>query len=297
MKKLVYLSLAVLIASAAFAISPAALTDNGAPTTGSGESTDAIGSIITSFTMSGTSAPYALGIFRDATYVYGIFYSSGTDYLYRFTPSGSSAGSVSISGTSTPRGADKCHLGAGYLCLVDATTDSLYVFSTGGGSPVTSFSCSGSSYPMNCFWDGTYYHTNGSNNSGTFYRYTTTGSSAGTWTCAGWPSAMTSIGGAAYAQMGNNTTGPYFVGCSWTSGQPMCMTTYPAGSLVQTWSMPSNNGNGLCYGDSSNTSTYGASIWCNWYTGSLVAVEVDIDARNGSGITPVSLGKVKSLYR
>lgn len=294
MKKLVYVGLALLVASAALAEAPDALT---AAVPGPKTNCDTIGSVIRSFYMTGLSGTYALGIYRDSSYVYGIGYNASTDYLLRFTATGSSAGSVTIPGCSTPRGADKCHLGNGYLCLVDPA-GRLYIYRTAGGSPVTSFSSGGTPWSMNVFWDGTYYNVNGYSNLRTFYRYTTSGSSAGTWSCSGWPSSMTYIGGAAYAQRGNNSTGPYFVAGSWSSGQPMCMTTYPAGSLVRTWSMPSSNCNGLCYGDSSSPSTYGGAIWANWYTGSsLYAYEVDIDARGGSAVTPTSLGKVKSLYR
>lgn len=295
MKKLVYVGLVALMASSAFAFAPDALSAGGTPG-GGAENNDTIGSIIRSFFMTGTTGTYALGIFRDSTYVYGIGYNASTDYLLRFTPTGSSAGSVSIPGCSTPRGADKAHLGNGYLSLVDPA-GRLYVYRTSGGSPVTSFSASGSPWAMNVFWDGTYYCTNGYSNRGLYYRYTSSGSSGGTWTCAGWPSSMTYNGGAAYAQMGNNSTGPYFVACSWSAGQPMVMTTYPAGSLVRTWSMPSSNGNGLCYGDSSSPGTYGAAVWANWYLGALYAFEIDIDARGGSSVKPTSLGKVKSLYR
>lgn len=297
MKKLVYVGLAALIASSAFAFAPDALTAGGTPG-GGAENNDAIGSIIRSFFMTGTSTPYALGIYRDSSYVYGIGYAGASSgALIRFTATGSSAGSVSITGCGTVRGADKAHLGNGYLSIADAGLARVLIYRTSGGSPVTSFSASGSPWTMNVFWDGTYYCTNGYSNRGTYYRYTSTGSSGGTWTCAGWPSSMTYNGGAAYAQMGNNSTGPYFVACSWSSGQPMVMTTYPAGSLVRTWSMPSSNGNGLCYGDSSSPGTYGAAIWANWYTGSLYAYEIDIDARGGSNVQPTSLGKVKSLYR
>jgi hypothetical protein len=291
MKKLVYAGLALLVAGAALAESPDALT---AAVPGPKTECDTIGSIIRSFRMSGTSAPYALGIYRDPSYVYGIFYSP--HHLRRFTTSGSVVSTSSLSGMSVPRGADKAHLGNGYLSIVDATTRRCYVFRTSGGTAVTSFTAAGSSYPMNVFWDGAYYYTNGSGNRGLFYRYTTSGSSSGTWSCAGWPSSMTYCGGAAFANVGNNSAGPYFVAASWSSGQPMCMTTYPAGSLVRTWSMPSSNANGMCYGNASSAS-YGASVWANWYTGSLMAFEIDVDARGGAAVTPTSLGKVKSLYR
>jgi hypothetical protein len=225
-------------------------------------------------------------------------YFTGTDYLYRFTTGGTRVGSYALSETSKPRGADRAHLGRGYLSLVDADKNRLYVFRTTGGSPVTSFAVAASPSAQNCFWDGTYYYVNGPSNLRRFNRYTTAGARAGNWTCAGWPEAMTTIGGAAFAHRGNNGEGPYFVACSWTVDQPMCMTTFPGGSLVRTWATPRNNGNGLVYGDSSKPGVYGAAIWGSWYTaGGLYAMEFDIEARGASVVVPTSLGKVKSLYR
>jgi membrane-associated phospholipid phosphatase len=126
----------------------------------------------------------------------------------------------------------------------------------------------------------------------------TTGASAGTWSCAGWPDGTTYCGGAAYAARGNNAAGPYVVACSWPAREPMCMTTFPAGSLVRTWAVPLNNGNGLIYGDSSNPGVYGAAIWAAWFTGaSLDAFEFDVGARGGPAVAPASLGRIESLYR
>jgi hypothetical protein len=249
--------------------------------------------------MSLISPPYALGIYRDSSYVYGVMYGTGRNYLHRFTTNGTLTGEYALYETVLPRGADRAHLGEGYLSLVDGNTGYLYVFSTSGGTPVTSFPVASGPYPLSCFWDGNYYYANGSSDTGKFRRYTAGGAAAGQWICAGWPSAMTTCGGATIANAGNNTTGsPYFVACSWSIGQPMCMTTYPAGSLVRTWAMPDANGNGLCYGDSSSPSAYGAAVWADWYTGSaLYAYEIDIGARGGSNVKPASLGKLKSLYR
>jgi hypothetical protein len=297
MKKLLLAASALAAAGAAFAASPPALGAPGPPSPGAPPA-DALGSIISSFRMSPAAEPFALGIYRDPSYVYGIMYAAGTDYLYRFTAAGVRVASFALSGTTRPRGADPAHLGPGYLSVVDADAKRLYVFRTTGGSPVTSFAVAGAPYPLNCFWDGTYYHVNGSDNLGRFNRYRTGGAAAGSWTCAGWPGAMTTIGGAAFANRGNNGAGPYFVACSFSTGQPMCMTTYPAGSLVRTWNMPNFNGNGLCYGDSSAPASYGAAVWANWYTaGGMWAHEIDVDARGASTVRPASLGIVKSLYR
>lgn len=297
MKKIFIANLAFATACAASAGPPAAVSGGAAPRLATSPAV-AIGSVITSFRMSTIAEPFALGIYRDPAYVYGVMYTAGTDYLYRFNTGGARVGSFALSGTSRPRDADRAHLGSGYLSVVDADNKRLYVFRTTGGSAVTSFTVAGAPSPLNCFWDGVYYYVNGSSDAGRFHRYTAAGAAAGAWTCAGWPAAMTTAGGAAFAHRGNNSKGPYLVACSWTANQPMCMTTFPAGSLVRTWAVPPNNGNGLVYGDSSNPGVYGAAVWGNWYTAAgMYAMEFDIEARGGSTVVPTSLGKVKSLYR
>jgi hypothetical protein len=285
------------IASAALAFAPDAVTAGRVPYPDV-PAADGTGSVISSFRMTGVAKPYALGIYRDASYVHGVIYGGDKNYLYRFTPAGARVSSYVLNGTSTPRDADDAHLGAGYLALVDARKRYLFVFSTAGGAAITSFPVAGSPFPLNCFWDGAYYHANGPSDRGEFNRYAATGASAGTWSCAGWPDGMTYCGGAAYAARGNNAAGPYVVACSWLAREPMCMTTFPTGSLVQSWTPPAENGNGLVYGKSSQPGAYGNAVWAAWFTGaSLDAFEFDIGARGGPAVAPASLGRIKSLYR
>jgi hypothetical protein len=295
-KRLFFATLALAAACAALAAGPVVVSAAGPPSPAS-PPYDGIGSIISSFKLSAFAEPYALGVYRGPSYVYGVMYFSGADYLYRFSTGGSLLASFALDGTSQPRGADVAHLGSGYLSLVDAGTNRLYVFRTTGGAPITSFPVAASPNAQNCFWDGTYYHVNGSANLGRFNRYTPAGAAAGKWTCAAWPAAMTTIGGAAYAHRGNGGDGPYFVACSWSPSQPSCMTTYPGGSLVRTWATPMCNGNGMAYGDSSKPGVYGAAVWSSWYTGTdLYAMEFDVGARNAAAFVPVSLGQLKALY-
>lgn len=285
------------VASAAFAAAPDAVTA-GPPPYADVPAGDGIGSVISSFRMTGVAKPYALGIYRDASYVHGVIYGADKDYLYRYTAAGARVSSYVINGTSTPRDACHAHLGAGYLALVDARKRYLFVFTTAGGTAITSFPVAGSPFPLNCFWDGTYYYANGPGDRGEFERYEKTGASAGKWSCAGWPDGMTYCGGAAYAPRANNAAGPYFVACSWLAGEPMCLTTFPAGSLVHTWTPPAENGNGLVYGKSSQPGAYGNALWAAWFTGSsLDAFEFDVGARGAPAVAPASVGKVKALYR
>lgn len=284
MRNLVYLGLAALVASAAFAVAPTAVTAGAGPVIPS----DATGSVIRSFTMSGTSTPYALGIYRDASYVYGIFYSP--NHLRLYTSTGSQVSTASVSGPSVPRGGDHAHLGSGYVAFVCPTNTRLYVFRTTGGSPVTSFSASGTYWPMNNFYDGTYYYTNGPYNRNSWYRYTTSGGGAGSWTSG---FGGSTCGSGAYTTHFEGNSGGYQISCSWTSGQPTYVSNM-SGSLIKSFSLPTANSNGATCGPSSGA--YGTVYWCNRYTGSaLVAMEVDLS--NATSVTPTSLGKVKSLYR
>ena len=102
MKKLFFATLAYALACAAFAGTPAALSGAGPPSPAS-PPVDGIGSVITSFKMSAFAEPCALGIYRDPSYVYGVMYFTGTDYIYRFTTGGARVGSYALSGTSKPR--------------------------------------------------------------------------------------------------------------------------------------------------------------------------------------------------
>jgi hypothetical protein len=109
---------------------------------------------------------------------------------------------------------------------------------------------------------------------------------------------MTYCGSAAHADYGSNAPGPYFVAGSWLGDEPMCMTTFPGGSLVRTWTPPLENGNGLAYGKSSRPATYGDAVWAAWFTGSSqYAFEFDVAARTKPAVEPASIGRIKSLYR
>jgi hypothetical protein len=295
MRQIIFAALGA--ASAALAVAPDGVTA-GRGTHGAAPAADGFGAVISSFRMTGVAKPYALGIYRDASYVYGLIHGSSQNYLYRFTAAGTRVSSYVLNGTSTPRDACRAHVGAGYLAFVDATKRHLLVFPVTGGSAVTSFPVAGASFPLNCFWDGTYYYVNGPSDLGKFNRYEETGAAAGTWSCAGWPDGMTYCGGAAHADYGNNAPGPYFVATSWLGGEPMCMTTFPGGSLVRTWTPPLENANGLAYGKSSRPATYGDAVWAAWFTGSsLYAFEFDVAARTKPAVAPASIGKIKSLYR
>jgi len=256
-----------------------------------------IGSIISSFSIDSFSQ---YGIYREGGYVYLSRNYNNYNYLRKLTTSGSSVASFQLlGGDPYPLiGGSRTHLGAGYIGLYDwdpGIDDYFRIFSTSiGGAPVASFRVAGDLF--NFFWDGEYYYFNRPGDRNLFVRYSRTGVSAGSWTCAGWPASMTYCYGAEYARRGNYGEGPYFVAGSSSAYTPYCMTTFPGGSLVATWMLPSPYLTRLSYGDSSNPGLYGASIWA--LTVSPYSVrEIDIDARNASTVVPASLGKVKAIYR
>lgn len=249
---------------------------------------EAAGSVINSFVW-GVSPS---GIYRDANYVYALL----AGQLRRYTPGGSFVASYPLAG-GFPRGGDICHLGPGYLCWVDAGTYMVY-FATTTGSTLLSWSYSIGGPATDIAWTGgradSIYLVKGLSGN-TFYKYTSTGSAAGTWTTTSW---LTSTGGFTVANAFENKSGCYLVGSPWASGQPSIAVSYPAGSLLQTWTNPPGNANGACYGDAF-PSSYGGAYWVNWYTGTqLVALQVDLgNTSSFVSVHPASLGKLKALYR
>jgi hypothetical protein len=253
-----------------------------------------IGSIISSFDIAWGSKE---GIYREGQYIYLPSNINNYNYITRLTTTGSVLSSYRIL-TTDPYpilSGSRTHLGAGYVAFLQPEIRYLKIFSLSGGAPVASFTITPMS-AWNCFWDGDYYYVNRPDDKGRFLRYSRTGVYEGTWTCAGWPASMTYCRGAEYARRGNYGSGPYFVAGAGSPSRPYCMTTFPGGSLVATWSLPSPYLLHLSYGDSSNPGVYGAAIWAT--TSSPYDVrEIDIDARGASAVMPASIGKVKAIYR
>jgi hypothetical protein len=253
-----------------------------------------IGSVISSFYIPDTARN---GIYRESNYVHTVQKDGGYNYIRTYNTSGSYLSRVAIDGWNEIAlySGSRTHLGTAYIALCDREDNLLKIFSvTRGGAPVASFTVMNG--PYNCFWSGEYYYVNPREDKGRFVRYTRNGASAGAWTCSGWPAIMPLCGGATYAQCGNNSKGPYFVASPDTSGRPCCITTFPGGSLVRTWMVPGREVKHLAYGDSTQPGTYGAAVWAILNNPWMV-VEFDIDARNASAVLPISIGKVKAIYR
>jgi len=258
-----------------------------------------IGSVLQSWQMSGTSSPYALGVARDTSYVYGVFYGSPC-FLRSYSATGSAVGSVTLAGFSTARGASDSHLGTGYVAIADASTNMIRIVYKPTGSTVSSFGVTpaGGGYLLDCAYNGAYYFAAGGSSKGSFNLYTTSGSSAGTWTASG-ASSIASTGGydwSPWVDNQNNGGTGYLIIMSWNAGGTNFIVTYPQGSLVGSWAMAGMNANGCFVGPASDPAR-SPDLWALMYNGSaLMVYEIDLGNYN-VGVAPRSLGCVKALYR
>ncbi len=261
----------------------------------------ALGTVISSFKLSEQSEPYATGIYAGPSYICVIFYSSGQDYIYRYTRDGSFIAAYPINGTNWPTGGDASHLGAGYVSLVDQSLNRVFLFSSSGGTPVASFAVSSPSGGAlaDLMWTGTYYEVTGITNTGRFNRYNSGGAFMGQVTYGGWPGAMTGTGGVAYAPVANGRTGSYLVASPRSNGQPNCILNISgSGSFVASYTLPQQYGTGACVGESTSPGYWGDADWLVWVVPSAIwCLQVDIGGRDTTAVTPASLGKVKAIYR
>ncbi len=239
----------------------------------------AVGSTISSFYLSGTSQPYAQGIYRDAAYVYGVLYSSGATYLRSYTTSGAPVGSVKLGGPAG--GAGHSPLGTAYVGAVDAYRVLHYEIST--GSLAASFAAPAGARAYDYIPGGAYYYVATDR---MLYFYTTNGSIV--------RSMMISfyVGGLAATRYFENRAGEYLVVAQWSSGLPTYV--YSNGSFLRSFVVPGTT-NGCVCGDGA-PARYGVTYWCNQYIGSgLYAYQVDL--ANATAVAPASVGKVKALFR
>ncbi len=263
-----------------------------------------VGSIIRSFEVTASDV-YPDGIFRDATYVYVVASSSGLSYVLRtYSVAGSYVGQVYLRPEVVYSGGDHCHLGDNYLASLYNEGHELHILDKRTGWIVRSFAAAGPGgvRPENVMWDGTYYYVCGNKNLGTFRRYRADGGFAGTWAAAGWPPVFTSTGGVAFAHRARGRAGNYLVAGSGTPNEPACLININNGSFLTSWTIPYAPCRSSVYGDSSKPATYGAAYWFLFrrWVGTRPehwVCEVDIGARGGRAVLPISLGKIKAVYR
>jgi hypothetical protein len=292
--------LALFVAAAAMAATSTDLTMG--PSAGNnfsgGGGNYALGATLFSFNFSGTSTPYTLGCGRDANYIYGIFYGSPC-FLRSYTTAGSAVGSVTLTGFSTSRGGSLCDLGAPYFAISDAGSTVVRKVLISSGSTISSFgvTAAGGGYLLDCGFNGTYYFAAGGSSKGSFNLYTTSGSSAGSWTASGASSIASTGGYDSCVKINEGTPADYVVIATWNAGGTNFVVTYPAGSAVGSFVVSGCNANGVMCGPCV-TANHGTTLHGNWYTGSaLNYVETDLGNTTPDAVSPASIGHIKALYR
>ncbi len=170
------------------------------------------------------------------------------------------------------------------------------------GATASSFAVTGpgDKSPREVAWDGTYYYVGGGvQDPGHYNLYTAAGSLARSWRPAGWPSGLTVPNALAYSSAAAGKEGHYLLASSAMYSQPNVVIDMPSGSLVASWVMPVYNGAaGAACGVSSRPGTYRAAYWANWNSrNTWYAFEFDIGAAVNPAVLPVSLGKIKAIYR
>lgn len=284
----------------AYATAPEALCLPSTPTAAGPTYNDGLGSIISSFRMSGSGGWHASGIYRDANYVYGILAPPlpppPPPILRRFTPTGTLISSYFLAG-NYPSGGDQCHLGPGYFCFPDDSYTVFFVTTT--GSAVSSFGYVFGQRARDIAWTGppyNYYIIGDFSASHPFYLYTTSGSLAGTWTANWWPSSVTRRSAWTIADRVNNVAGCYFISSSDFQSEPTCVGQFPSGTLIATWSLPIDGANGACYGPG-YPSTYGGTYWINVPAGGgHYAMQFDLGNNTSNVLQPASFGKLRALF-
>jgi hypothetical protein len=245
----------------------------------------AVGSVISSFRMTGPGSPEATGIYRDWTYVYGILYSTGPDYLATYAPNGSLVSSAALPRARAPRDADHSTLGSGYLDVFDFDMKMLMTYKTNAefvkAKPLPSDTTAYAYIP-----GSTKYFVARDQ---MIFRYTLNDVLVNKFYVGG------DLRGLAATPVYNGKDGEYVViGRSGAGGYSYVYTG--AGSLVDSFVVPGSGTYGSVVGRA-EPRTLQRSYWCVQQIGtSRWAHQVEIGG-TAPAVVPASMGKVKAIYR
>jgi hypothetical protein len=241
-----------------------------------------VGDVLSSFSWSSSMR----GIYRDGTYVYGVLqYTYEPVELITYTPSGSMLPSwVRLPGLNAAGDADHSPLGANYLAVMDGTA-LLREYAISTGSFVRSTAASGMTGYAHLPGSGYMYFAKGAR----VYRYTTAGSLVSSFPIPG-----SYIGGVAATAKYRGLSGEYVIAVVWAYDTDAVLVYNASGSLVGTFSVPGTTYGCACGpGYPSSAST---TLWCNLHAG-VTRWAYQISLGNDVGVAPVSVGKVKALFR
>jgi hypothetical protein len=244
-----------------------------------------VGSVLSSFKMTGAETPRANGRYRDWTYVYGILYSAGPDYLVTYTPAGSVVRSATLARAQTPRDADHSLLGSGYVDVFDYGKKMLLTYKKDAefvkAKPLPSDTTAYAYIPGS----SKYFVARDE----MVFRYTTDDVLVNKFYVGGY------IGGLAATPAYDGKNGEYvIIGRSGVGGYSYVYTG--AGSLVDSFIVPGTGTYASIVGRA-NPKKYQRAYWCVQQIGSdRWAYQVDVEA-TAPAVAPASIGKVKALYR
>lgn len=244
-----------------------------------------VGSVISSFQMTASASPTATGIYRDWTYVYGILYSTGADYLAAYTPSGSLVKSVGLSQAKAPRDADYSPLGTGYVDVFDFDRKMLLTYKINGeyvkAKPLPSDTTAYAYIPG----ASRYFIARDQ----MVFRYTLNDVLVNKFYVGG------NIGGLAATPVYDGKDGEYVViGRSGPGGYSYVYTG--GGSLVDSFVVPGAGTYGSIVGRPEPKS-FQRAYWCVQQIGAARwAYQVDVEG-TAPAVAPASMGKVKAIYR
>ncbi len=244
-----------------------------------------VGSVISSFRMTGVGVTAAKGIYRGDTFVYAVVDAAGDNYLRIYTMAGSRVGSVVLAGSDSPRDADHSLLGSGYVDVFDYGKKMLLTY-TFDGALVNSKAVP-SDTTAYAYIPGTSRYFLARDQM--IFRYTLNDVLINKFYVGG------TLGGLAATGRYNGKAGQYLViGRSGTGGYSFVYTG--GGSLIDSFVVPGAGTYGSVVGPGAlmdSAQTY----WCVQTVGSYRwAYQVDVGA-TAPAVLPASVGRVKALYR
>jgi hypothetical protein len=262
-----------------------------------------VGSVISSFCMTGDSDPYAVAVYRDADFVYGVLQYGPTGEhefkLFTYAANGSVLRSKALDCTlewvntrlDWLQDADHSVSGDGYFGVIGAGK---YLppfgldFNITTGSIAGSFPTSPSARAYAHIPGGTYFYV-GQSYPSYIFRFTTSGSVVSSF------NPRDVCDHLAATDRYNGLSGAYLITYGGGSGLYHHIYT-DGGSLVGSfWLGPfSMTFAGVC--GPGYPSSYGTTYWCiGWGSGGSWCYQIDL--ANGVNVAPASVGKVKALFR
>ncbi len=285
MKMLVIVSVALLCVGAAFAAEDVDRAPGaGSAFVGRGGGNDAWGDLISSFSMPENSHGYLSGVASSHDgYIWSSNWSQSYCHdWYVYTLDGTFVRSVPITTTSggIRDGEGHNHLGSGYFVTAQYSGGCLmYPYSDGGNPGGTGSSFSLPAAGRGIGWDGTYYYATTGTYSTPIGIYDTTGSQVGTV-----PGSIHLAG-----LYGHAAAAGYLYAATQTPGNYMREVDLTTGSYTRSFSITALGGVERGWGSHAS--------YLHYVTQTSPSVCYTYDAEIDTGVAPMSLGKIKTLYR